>query len=78
MFYQDRLGTNIGKTQKKPVLLQVAAQLLGVDAVLAVRRKPVGAGERDAREAEEESKTTHAGVEGGGEFGALHLDSDSD
>jgi hypothetical protein len=46
--------------------------------VLAVRRKPVGAGERDAREAEEESKTTHAGVEGGGEFGALHLDSDSD
>ena len=47
--------------------------------MLAVRRKPVGAGERDAREAEEEeSKTTHAGVEGGGEFGALHLDSDSD
>jgi hypothetical protein len=28
LFYQDRLGTNIGKTQKKPVLLQLFDRLL--------------------------------------------------
>ena len=35
------------------VALEVAAQLLGVDAVLSVKHRPEGAAERDTREADE-------------------------
>lgn len=76
------LESAAGKWGVVCVALEMAAQLTGVDAVLAVKSKPTGAAERDSREAEAEGLV---GIDlmqdvggGGGGMGDLLLDSDDD